>query len=163
TNNLPVAGPVLQNILAEPAAQQAISPTLDTVAGLSDSIAEAGSPTLLDLRRLRLQELIKTNRQTVEGDGNGLPVRPGIVAMIDGGVASHPSLGRASIEQSGFAGAPKPTGHGTAVASLLVGSQGSFRGAATGARLLVADVYGGNRAAGSATSIVRALSWLSGK
>src|SRR5881394_368605 len=214
TNNLPVAGPVLQNILAEPAAQQAISPTLDTVTGLSDSIAEAGSPTLLDLRRLRLQELIRTNRQTVEGDGNGLPVRRGIVAvidpdplglqralaagfrlsaderdpglgmrvislvapngmsakeglkrlrklapelqadfdhlfepagagllpiagalataqagavgptigMIDGGVASHPSLGRASIEQSGFAVAPKPTGHGTAVASLLVGS-----------------------------------------
>jgi subtilisin family serine protease len=82
--------------------------------------------------------------------------------MIDGGVASHPSLGRASIEQNGFAGAPQPTGHGTAVASLLVGSQGPFRGAATGARLFVADVYGGNRAAGSATSIVRALGWLSG-
>jgi len=61
-----------------------------------------------------------------------------------------------------FAGAPQPTGHGTAVASLLVGSQGPFRGAATGARLFVADVYGGNRAAGSATSIVRALGWLSG-
>src|SRR5260221_4396540 len=254
TNNLPVAGPVLQNILAQPGAQQAISPTLDTVTGLSDSVAEAGAPTLLDLRRLRLQELIRTNRQTVESDGNGLPVRRGIVAaidpdplglqraveagfritaddrdpalgmrvvsltapngmsakdglrrlhrvapelqadfdhlfepagasllpiagalaaaqgfaggptigMIDGGVASHPSLGRASIEQNGFAGAPQPTGHGTAVASLLVGSQGPFRGAATGARLLVADVYGGNRAAGSATSIVRALGWLSG-
>jgi len=45
---------------------------------------------------------------------------------------------------------------------LLVGSQGPFRGAATGARLFVADVYGGSRAAGSATSIVRALGWLSG-
>ncbi|MES2325710.1 MAG: hypothetical protein V4499_00055, partial [Pseudomonadota bacterium] len=247
TNNLPVAGPVLQNILAQPSAQQAISPTLNTVTGLSDSVAQAGAPTLLELRRLRLQELIRTNRQTVESDGNGLPVRRGIVAvidpdplglqralgagfhitaddsdaalgmrvvslmapngmsardglkrlrkiapelqadfdhlfepagaglfpiagalaamqgfgggptigMIDGGVASHPSLGHASIEQNGFAGAPQPTGHGTAVASLLVGSQGPFRGAATGARLLVADVYGGNRAAGSATSIVR--------
>jgi len=83
------------------------------------------------------------------------------IGMIDGGVASHPSLGRASIEQNGFAGSPQPTGHGTAVASLLVGNQGPFRGAATGARLFVADVYGGNRAAGSATSIVRALGWLS--
>jgi subtilisin family serine protease len=82
--------------------------------------------------------------------------------MIDGGVASHPSLAGKSIEQSGFAGAPQPTGHGTAVASLLVGSQGPFRGAATGAQLFVADVYGGNRAAGSATAIVKALGWLSG-
>ncbi len=252
---VPVAGPMLQNLLSQPAAQQAISPTLDSVSGLTGTIAEAGAPTLLELRRLRLQELIKSNRSMVESDGNGLPVRRGIVAvidpdpaglqralsagfrlaaddrdpslgmrvvslvapngmsardglkllhklapelqadfdhlfepagaglapiagalaavqgfgggpiigMIDGGVASHPSLGGATIEQSGFAGSPQPTGHGTAVASLLVGSQGPFRGAATGARLYVADVYGGNRAAGSATSIVRALGWLSGK
>ena len=79
---------------------------------------------------------------------------------LDGGVASHPSLAGKSIEQNGFAGAPQPTGHGTAVASLLVGSQGLFRGAAIGAELLVADVYGGNRAAGSATTIVKALGWL---
>ncbi|MFL6764401.1 MAG: S8 family serine peptidase [Sphingomicrobium sp.] len=255
TGNLPVAGPVLQNILAQPAAQQAISPTLDTVGGLTESIAQSGPTTLLDLRRLRLQELIRSNRATVENDGNGLPVRRGIVAvldpdtiglqramsagfrvvrqdsdpelalrmvslavpggmtakaglkllhkvapplqadfdhlfepaggalapitgalaagqglgggrvigMIDGGVASHPSLGRASIEQNGFAGGPQPTGHGTAVASLLVGTQGPFRGAAPGARLFVADVYGGNRAAGSATSIVHALGWLASK
>ena len=210
---------------------------------------------MLELRRLRLQELIRTNRSTVESDGNGVPVRRGVVAvidpdpaglqralgggfritfddrdsslgmrvvsltaprgmsakdglkllrrlapelqadfdhlfepagaglvpmagalaasqaggsgpaigMIDGGVASHPSLAGKSIEQNGFAGSPQPTGHGTAVASLLVGSQGPFRGAAVGARLYVADVYGGNRAAGSATSIVRALGWLSAK
>jgi hypothetical protein len=85
------------------------------------------------------------------------------IGMIDGGVASHPSLGRASIEQTGFAGPPQPTGHGTAVASLLVGNQGPFRGAATGARLLVADVYGGNRASGSATTIVKALAWLANR
>ena len=254
TSNLPVAGPVLQNILSQPAAQQAISPTLDTVGGLTATIAEAGAPTLLELRRLRLQELIRSNRATVENDGSGLPVRRGIVAlvdpdpiglqrvlgagfriaaddrdpvlglrivslavppgmsakdglkrlhklapelqadfdhlfepaggslapiagtlaaaqglggsrtigMVDGGVAAHPALAGKSIEQNGFAGAPQPTGHGTAVASLLVGSQGPFRGAAPGAQLFVADVYGGNRAAGSATAIVRALGWLSG-
>ena len=255
TGNLPVAGPILQNILTQPGAQQAVSPTLDTVGGLTESIAESGAPALIQLRRLRLQELIRSNRATVEDDGNGLPVRRGIVAVIDpdiaglrsavgagfrvvrqdndpalgmrvvslavpngmsakdglkrlqkvapglqadfdhlfepaggslapvagvlaaaqgagggrviglvdGGVASHPSLAGKSIEQNGFAGAPQPTGHGTAVASLLVGTQGPFRGAATGARLFVADVYGGNRAAGSATSIVRALGWLSSK
>ncbi len=254
TNNLPVAGPVLQNILSQPGAQQAISPTLDTVAGLSEPIASSGASSLLDLRRMRLRELIRSNRGTLEDDGNGLPVRRGVIAvigpdpaglaaslrsgfriqadsvdpnlglrmvslavpqgmsaraglkllqriapelqadfdhlfepaggplapsaaalaafqagasgrtigMIDGGVASHPSLAGKSIEQNGFAGAPQPTGHGTAVASLLVGSQGPFRGAATGARLFVADVYGGNRAAGSATAIVRALGWLAG-
>jgi hypothetical protein len=92
---------------------------------------------------------------SVAGAGNGR-----VIGMIDGGVASHPSLAGASIEQNGFAGPPKPTGHGTAVASLLVGSQGPFRGAAAGARLYVADVYGGSRAAGSASAIVRALGWL---
>ncbi len=81
------------------------------------------------------------------------------IAMIDGAVASHTSLARASIEQQGFAGNPAPTGHGTAIASLLVGDQGPFHGAARGASLIVADVYGGNRAAGSAETVVRALSW----
>lgn len=92
------------------------------------------------------------------------PFRPGTrIAMIDGGVASHASLSRASIEQRGFAGAAQPTGHGTAVASLLVGNQGAFRGAAQGASLFVGDVYGGSPAAGSATVIVRALAWVAAK
>ena len=81
--NLPVAGPILQNILAEPAAQQAISPTLDSVSGLSGIVADSGAPTLLELRRLRLQELIRSNRTTVEPDNNGLPVRRGVVAVVD--------------------------------------------------------------------------------
>jgi hypothetical protein len=92
------------------------------------------------------------------------PVRAGTrIAMIDGGVASHPSLARAGIEQRGFNGPAQPTGHGTAVGSLLVGNQGPFRGAARGAQLFVGDVYGGNPAAGSATAIVRALAWAASK
>jgi hypothetical protein len=91
-------------------------------------------------------------------------ISPGArIAMIDGGVASHPSLARASIEQRGFAGDAQPTGHGTAVGSLLVGEQGPFRGAARGAQLFVGDVYGGNPAAGSAAAIVRALAWAASK
>ena len=85
------------------------------------------------------------------------------IAMIDGGVASHPSLARARVEQQGFAGPPRPTGHGTAVGSLLVGEQGPFRGAARGAQLVVGDVYGGNPAAGSTTSVIRALGWAASK
>ena len=256
--NVPVVGPVLRDVLENPRGaqgrqvQQAIRPTLDRVTGLPEAIAEAGPATLLELRRLRLQELIKSHNAQLESDGTGQPVRRGVlvafdpdpvslqralafgfrvladereaelgirtvqlavpgrmsarealqrlraaapnlqadfdhiyepaggslaplqaalaasagtgngrtIGMIDGGVASHPALAAAAIEQSGFAGSPQPTGHGTAVASLLVGNQGPFRGAATGARLFVADVYGGNRAAGSASTVVKALGWL---
>ncbi|HMI39999.1 MAG TPA: S8 family serine peptidase [Sphingomicrobium sp.] len=85
------------------------------------------------------------------------------IAMIDGAVASHPSFASARIEQRAFAGPPQATGHGTAVASLLVGNQGPFHGAARGATLFVADVYGGNRSAGSASAIVKALAWAASK
>lgn len=85
------------------------------------------------------------------------------IAMIDGGVASHPSMARASIEQKGFAGPAAATGHGTAVASLLVGDQGAFRGAARGASLFVGDIYGGKPAEGSASTIIRALGWAAAK
>ena len=85
------------------------------------------------------------------------------IVMIDGGVAAHPSLAGAAIVQHGFAGTAKATGHGTAVASLLIGRDGVFRGAADGARLYVADVYGGSPAAGSASAIVRALAWAASK
>jgi hypothetical protein len=250
----PVVGPVLQE--GHPEVLQAIRPSLHSVSGLPERIAQAGAPSLLELRRQRLQNLVRENRSLLEEGDRGAPVRRGIIialdpdplslqlaaragftlvadeterqlgirivqlavprgmtaraalrlaarvaprlqadydhafepaggslaplqaalaasagqaggqtigqriGMIDGGVASHPSLARARIEQNGFSGGPQPTGHGTAVASLLVGSHGSFRGAATGAQLYVADVYGGNAAAGTATSIVRALGWL---
>ena len=255
TGNLPVVGPVLDNVLATPAGRQAVAPTLDTVSGLPQNVIEAGPSTLLELRKLRLRELIRQYPRELESDGDGQPVRRGVlvaldpdpvslsravragfrvvgdaredvlamrtvtfavprglsardglkrlrkvapalqadfdhlfepaggallpfagalaasagtgrgpmIGIVDGGVASHPSMSGAAIEQNGFAGRPQPTGHGTAVASLIVGSQGPFRGAARGASLLVADVYGGSRAAGSASSIVRALSWLVSK
>lgn len=83
------------------------------------------------------------------------------IGMIDGGVAAHPALGAARIEQRGFvAGAPRASGHGTAIASLLVGRDGRFHGAAVGHALLVADVYGGDPASGSAEAIARAIGWL---
>ena len=83
------------------------------------------------------------------------------IGMIDGGVGSHPSIAGVIADQRGFAGAVKATSHGTAVASLIAGEQGRFHGAAAGsARLLVADVYGGREASGSATLISRAIIWL---
>jgi hypothetical protein len=83
-----------------------------------------------------------------------------VIGMIDGGVAESPALQSATIDQKGFAGPPQATGHGTAIASLIVGSDGKFRGAAPGTALLVGDVYGGNPAAGSALAIVKAMSWI---
>lgn len=92
------------------------------------------------------------------GDGRGLRV-----GLIDGAVAaSRPALANASLTQQGFAaGAPRPTAHATAVASLLAGSAPAFRGAAPGASLYVADVYGSTPTGGSAQAVARALAWLS--
>jgi subtilisin family serine protease len=74
------------------------------------------------------------------------------VGMIDG--APGTSIPVAATR--GFAkGAPFPSNHGSAVASLL---------ARTGVRnLYVADVYGSDPAGGNALAIARALSWLVGK
>ncbi|HYI47637.1 MAG TPA: S8 family serine peptidase [Allosphingosinicella sp.] len=81
------------------------------------------------------------------------------IGIIDGGVAAHPSL-RSSVQQRGFVGgAPRPSGHGTAIASLIAG-QGPVRGAAPGSPLLVADVYGSDPAGGNALALARALGWM---
>lgn len=81
------------------------------------------------------------------------------LGLIDGGVAAHPSVAR-RVEQRGFAaGAPYANRHGTAVASLLIGS-GAVRGSAPGQYLLAADVYGSDPAGGNASAIARALGWL---
>lgn len=233
--------------------RQAIDPSLARL--VTERWVQSAPPaTLLDLRRLRLAELVRENRDTLEMDGAGNPARrgqliaidpteieltaavrsgftvksdelhaglgiravilgvprgmaaaralarlrgsaPGITAdfdhafepaggalaassvllaagiagtgpvigMIDGGVGRSPALASAAIEQRGFAGAAQATGHGTAVASLMVGSDGRFVGAARGASLLVGDVYGGNPAAGSATNILKAMAWIAAK
>ncbi|MDB5736658.1 MAG: hypothetical protein JWO65_326 [Sphingomonas bacterium] len=98
------------------------------------------------------------------GPAAGSGSAPGAkIGLIDGGVGNHPAFAGAAIEQRGFAGAPRPSGHGTAVASLMIGRAGAFRGAAPGTALLVADVYGGSAANGSADAIVRAMGWLAAK
>jgi hypothetical protein len=87
----------------------------------------------------------------------------GRLGLIDTGVAAHPALAGARMTQRGFAGPVQAGAHGTAVASLMVGQAGSFSGAAPGASLLVADVYGGSAAGGSSTALASALAWLSGQ
>jgi len=254
--SLPVVGPVLGGVTGNGQQQGVAAPiahTLDSL-GVPDTISSLSEGSLLDLRRLRLRQLIRDNRAALDADERGNPVRRGElvavdpdpaslaaaraagfsvvraetdselglttvvlgtparmnprdalkrlraaapalaadynhvfepaggalaatsaalaagsgtsplrIAMIDGGVANHPSLAGASIEQRAFAGRAKATGHGTAVASLLIGRDGRFHGAAQGAQLFVADVYGGDQAAGSADAVVRALAWAASK
>ncbi len=85
----------------------------------------------------------------------------GRAGLIDSGVdAGHPAFRGAHIEQRAFAGAVVPSPHGTATGSLLVGRSDGFAGAAPGAELLVADVYGNAPTGGSAGAILRALDWM---
>lgn len=88
------------------------------------------------------------------------PSGPVRIGMIDGGVSG--AVGnRGEIIRQGFArGAPGASNHGSAIASLLVGT-GPVRGAASGARLWAADVYGSDPAGGNASAIAKALGWLS--
>jgi hypothetical protein len=86
------------------------------------------------------------------------------IGMIDAGVAEdHVALRDADINvkmTTARRGKAKPTAHGTAVASLLVGEDRDFRGALPGAKLYAADVFGGSPTGGSAADIARAIAWL---
>lgn len=87
----------------------------------------------------------------------------GRLGLIDTGLdRRHPAIAGASIRERGFAGAVRSGAHGTAVASLLVGRSGAFSGAAPGAELWAADVYGGSPAGGSSTAVAQALGWMAG-
>jgi hypothetical protein len=80
------------------------------------------------------------------------------IGVVDSGAdLEHRDLRRADIETRSFTGsAPLPSIHGTAIASLLVGRNGAARGA----ELYLADIYGGKAEGGSAEAIARALAWL---
>lgn len=89
------------------------------------------------------------------------------IGLIDTAlVKKHPALSRASILERDFveSSSPRPTAHGTAIASLLVGREREHRGLLPDARLVSASVFhqGENEATGAATSaLVAALDWMS--
>src|SRR5688500_14459016 len=95
--NVPIVGPVAQEVLGTREARQAISPTLDSVRGLPDSIAQSGDSTLLQLRRLRLQQLIREYPRELESDGNGQPIARGRLIAIDPDVGSLQSAAAAGF------------------------------------------------------------------
>ncbi|MFG6489961.1 S8 family serine peptidase [Roseateles sp. BYS78W] len=86
------------------------------------------------------------------------PIR---VGLIDGGVdRKHAALRHAGGGSFGCGGTVVPSEHGTAVASLLVGRDRGFEGAAVKAELFAADVYCDKPDGGSAEEVVRALAWM---
>jgi subtilisin family serine protease len=86
------------------------------------------------------------------------------VGMIDAGIdETHPAFHDADITAkvtTAKKGAARPTDHGTAIASLLVGSDRDFHGALVGATLYAADAFGGSSTGGAADDIARAIAWL---
>lgn len=90
------------------------------------------------------------------------PFRPsGPIGLIDSGVdVRHPAFKDATVRIWGCAGVPAPDAHGTAVASLIVGRDRGFRGAAPGAVLYAADVYCGRADGGALDVIAGAFGWL---
>jgi len=91
------------------------------------------------------------------------PAQPALrIGMIDGGVESHhAAFSNTRIVSRNFAGPGEPlaTAHGTAVASLLAGSDKDFSGYLSDATIYAADVFGGQASGGSATELAQALNW----
>jgi subtilisin family serine protease len=85
------------------------------------------------------------------------PLRPEVrVGMIDAGVPAD-AFTRGQLVTRHFRGSRvTPHEHGLQVAAILA----SADGAAPGARLYAADVYGGEPTGGSADTILRALGWM---
>jgi len=83
------------------------------------------------------------------------------VGLVDGGVdRRHAALRHAAGASFGCGGNVLPSEHGTAIASLLVGRDRGFAGAAAKAELFAADVYCDKPDGGSAEDVVRALAWM---
>ena len=84
------------------------------------------------------------------------------IGLVDSGVDfDHPAVRGSARRLWGCQGRSVASPHGTAVASLLVGSDGAFRGLQTGATLYAADVYcGASPAGGSAEAVAEAMAWM---
>ena len=88
------------------------------------------------------------------------PARTLAVGLIDSGVdRNHIVFHGAAMHHWGCDGTPHPAAHGTAVAALMVGQSGRFRGVAPDAGLYAADIYCDSASGGSAERIAQALAW----
>lgn len=130
---------------------------LDTAAALA-RLRDAQPGLQADFNHLyaRSGDVGAQGRAAVPAPGG--PLR---VGLVDGGVdRRHAALRHAGGASFGCGGAVLPSEHGTAVASLLVGRDRGFAGAAAKAELFAADVYCDKPDGGSAEDVVRALAWM---
>jgi subtilisin family serine protease len=82
------------------------------------------------------------------------------IGLIDSGVdGAHPALAGATIIRHGCDDRVLPAPHGTAVASLLAGEDGAFRGVQPHATIYAADVFCGH-GGGSIALLAIALDWM---
>ncbi len=132
----------------------------------------AGLDTAEALEKLRAAQpdlqadfnhLYSRSGEVAKGGSPAAPAQRGSVrvGLIDGGVdRRHAALRHAGGPSFGCGGNAVPSEHGTAVASLLVGRDRGFAGAAVKAELYAADVYCDKPDGGSAEEVVRALAWM---
>jgi hypothetical protein len=111
-------------------------------------LREADPQGLYDFDHLHLESGVAAMAPAMAQQGAAGGPR---IGLIDGGV------GGGVIAQRAFSSsAPVASAHGAAVATLL-------QRAAPGARIYVADIYGGAPTGGSSAALTRALSWLAGE
>lgn len=97
-------------------------------------------------------------------DGTAVAPDKAVLGLIDGGVDARQAVFRRDvIHRHGCGGARVPSEHGTAVASLMIGRDARFAGAAPGAVLFAANVYCGKPTGGAVDAIAAAFAWLVGK
>ena len=83
------------------------------------------------------------------------------IGLIDGGVeASHSALHGLTVRAHGCDGTPRPSAHGTAVASLLPSRLTESEQSGARLELYAADVYCGEPTGGAADALSEAIAWL---
>jgi len=84
--SLPAIGPILEGVTGRGVQGQGptapIERTLDSLGG-PDTIGTLSDGSLLDLRRLRLGQLVRNNRSRLDSDPLGNPVRRGELIAVD--------------------------------------------------------------------------------
>lgn len=105
---------------------------------------------------------VRTGQQ--DAGGASAPASNVRIGLIDSGVdRDAPALKAAHILVAGFteSGRVAGDGHGTAIASILVGASPKLKALLPGATLYAADVYGADDPdGGSSEAVIKALAWM---
>ncbi len=143
---------------------------VEDIADLGIDVSRIGVPRGMSLAEAQRELAVQLPDTVISADNlhfpaNGLSALPSIASASSSQVAIFTSVGMIDgapgtsvpvAATKGFAkGAPYPSNHGSAVASLLKNNGVTH--------ISVADVYGNDPAGGNALAIARALGWLAGQ